>query len=69
MEIKISSISPQKSKEDHQISLERTPVNICGIHLNGMENGTNDSSSEAHLQSSETNRGFFLYQVELYIII
>ncbi len=53
------------SKEDRQVIWQQTPINrispICfHITVNRLESGKDDSSSEAHLQSSKTSRSFYL---------
>ncbi len=59
------------NKEGRQVIWRRTPVHkispIC-FQLNGLENGQNDSSSEAHLQSSKTSVGSYL-DPELYFFV
>jgi hypothetical protein len=51
------------NKEGHQVIWQRTPKHrispLC-FHLNRLENGKDDISSEAHLQSSKTSRGSYL---------
>ncbi len=44
------------------MTLQRTPIHrIYPIyHLNRLESGKDNSSSEAHRQSSKTRRGFYL---------
>jgi hypothetical protein len=41
------------NKEGHPVIWQRTPINIISsicFHLSGVENGKDDSSSEAHLK-------------------
>ncbi len=55
----------------HLESWQRTPINIISpsmFHLNRVENGKGDISSEAHLQNSKTSRVqlFFVQIFEFY---
>jgi|688.fasta_scaffold136691_3 hypothetical protein len=50
-----------------QIPVHRISPIIC-FHLNHLESGKDDSSAEAHLQSSKTSIGFY-FDPELYIYV
>ncbi len=48
------------NKEGRQVIWQQTPKNRFSpiyFHLNRLESGKDDSSSEAHFQSSKTTRG------------
>jgi hypothetical protein len=59
------------NKEGRQVIWHRTPINrispIC-FHLNRLESGKDDSSSEAHPQSSKTSNGsLFLPELNIFV--
>jgi hypothetical protein len=59
------------NQEGQQVIWQWKPIHgissIC-FHLNRLESGKDDSSSEAHLPSSKTSRGSYLDQ-ELFIFL
>jgi hypothetical protein len=56
-------------KEGRQVIWQQTPINIIFFfHLSRTENGKDDSSPEAHLQSSKTSGGSYL-DLELFIFV
>jgi hypothetical protein len=55
------------SKEGRQVIWHRTPISPICIHLNSLESGKDDISSEANLQSLKTSRDSYI-DLELYIV-
>jgi hypothetical protein len=61
--INSSTNKPMGLQGGRQVIWQRTPIHrispMC-LYLNRLESGNDDSSSEAHLQSSKTSRGSYL---------
>ncbi len=67
----VQPMNQRGNKEGGQEIWQRTPIHRISpkcFHLNRLESGKDDSSSEFHLKSSKTSRGSYLDQ-ELYTFV